>query len=154
MRGVIVELDRSVARERKRPLDPLAIPVLTLGCVAFALAVWIARPAVVAPVSGVTTPLAGLTQTSSANVPRGVLMHPLVLRQGIDSVDLAAMPDRLANEAPPASWRRVVLVRGLPGVASVEGPAVIAWTENGIAYSLASPTRSTEDLIQIASDLR
>ena len=154
MRGLIVELDRSVARQRKRPLDRLAIPVLALGCVAFALAVWIARPAAVAPASGSAAPGADGTSTSSANVPRGVVMYPLVLPQRIDGVDLAAMPDRLANEAAPASWRRVVIVRGVPGVASVEGPAVVAWTENGIAYWLASPTRSTEDLIQIANDLR
>jgi hypothetical protein len=81
-------------------------------------------------------------------------MHPLVLPQRLTDVDLSAMPDRLANEAAPASWRRVVTVRGVPGVASVEGPAVVAWTEKGIAYWLASPTRSTEELITIADELR
>ena len=81
-------------------------------------------------------------------------MHPLVLPQRLGDVDLAAMPDRLANEAAPSSWRRVVTVRGVPGVAAVEGPAVVAWTEHGIAYWLASPTRSTEELIAIADELR
>jgi hypothetical protein len=64
------------------------------------------------------------------------------------------MPDRLANEAAPAAWQRVITVRGTAGVASVSGPAVIAWTEAGIAYWLTSPTRSTDELIQIANDLR
>jgi hypothetical protein len=87
-------------------------------------------------------------------VPRGNVLHPLQLPQRIVGVDLAAMPDRLANEAAPSSWRRVVTVRGIPGVASVEGPAVVAWTERGIAYWLQSPTRSTEELIAIADELR
>ena len=154
MRGLIVDLDRPVVRERERPVDRIALPTLTLGCVAFALSVWIARPATVAPVSGITGPVADATQTSSANVPRGIALRPLVLPPRIDNVDLAAMPDRLANEAAPASWRRVVTVRGVPGVASVEGPAVVAWTENGIAYAIASPTRSAEELIEIANELR
>lgn len=64
------------------------------------------------------------------------------------------MPDRLANEAAPRTLRGVVVIRGTPGAASVEGPAVISWTENGIAYWLASPTRSTAELIQIADDLK
>ena len=59
------------------------------------------------------------------------------------NVDLAAMPDRLANEAAPSSLRAVITVRGVPGVASADGPAVIVWTEQGIAYRLASPTRTT-----------
>ncbi len=123
-----------------------------VACGLFTLAVWIAPPAVTTPPGSAQA--VELAQVSSVYVPRGAVMHPLALPQRIADVDLAAMPDRLANEAAPSSWRRVVTVRGIPGVASVEGPAVVAWTERGIAYWLQSPTRSTEELIAIADELR
>jgi hypothetical protein len=126
--------------------------VLGLACVVFATMVWTRRPAVPAPRA--MSPAEDVSATAMLAVPRGVVMRPLVLPARIDDVDLSAMPDRLANEAAPSSWRRVVTVRGVPGVAAVEGPAVVAWTENGIAYRLASPTRSTEELIKIADELR
>ena len=123
--------------------------LLFLGCVAFAVAVMAGRPAgVVAPNSEAAIPIAG------GAVPRGQVLTPLQLPRSYVNVDLAAMPDRLANEAAPWTLRSVVVIRGAPGVASVEGPAVISWTENGIAYWLASPTRTTTELIQIANDLR
>ena len=140
-------------------LDQIVVTALLLACGVFALAVWITRPAeqmrnVAAPVQDVPAALPALAQTSSALVPRGAVMHPLALPQRLVDVDLSAMPDRLANEAAPSSWRAVITVRGTAGVASVEGPAVVAWTENGIAYSLESPTRSTKELIAIADELR
>jgi hypothetical protein len=92
--------------------------------------------------------------TSAAAVPRGIVLAPLQLPQRYVNVELAAMPDRLANEAASWTLRSVVVIRGTPGVASVEGPAVILWTENGIAYWLTSSTRSTAELIQIAGELR
>jgi hypothetical protein len=119
---------------------------------AFAATVWISRPAA-APARSASQ-VTDLGTTTALVVPRGVVMHPLALPARMNDVDLSAIPDRLANEAAPSSWRRVVTVRGVPGVASAEGPAVVAWTENGIAYWLASPTRSTEELIQIADELR
>jgi len=128
------------------------VAALMVACGLFALAVWIAPPAVTTPPGSAQA--VELAQVSSVYVPRGAVMHPLALPQRIADVDLAAMPDRLANEAAPSSWRRVVTVRGIPGVASVEGPAVVAWTERGIAYWLQSPTRSTEELIAIADELR
>ncbi len=134
-------------------LDQIVVTALLLACGVFALAVWVTRPAALpAPIAAAALP--ALAQTSSALVPRGAVMRPLVLPQRLGDVDLSAMPDRLANEAAPSSWRRVITVRGIPGVASVEGPAVVAWTEKGIAYWLASPTRSTEELIAIADELR
>jgi hypothetical protein len=157
VRGVIVDLDRSM------PRDPgLARPVFSraaissvlwlMGCVAFAVIVLIGRPtAVIAPSQasqGTDPAIAG------AFVPRGAVLKPLQLPGTYANVDLAAMPDRLANEAAPWTLRGVVVIRGAPGVASVEGPAMISWTENGIAYSMASSTRSTIELIQIANDLR
>lgn len=149
MRGAIVDLDRSAPPTRRRSADRLAIAALTLGCVVFGVVVAMARPAAAptaAPVFDAMLPTGPLV--------RGVVLHPLLLPPTIVNVDLSAMPDRLANEAAPSSWRRVITVRGVPGVAAIEGPAVVAWTENGIAYWLASPTRSTEELIAIADELR
>lgn len=151
---MIVDLDRSMPRDpglADRPTiwrAALSSAALVLGCVAFALAVWIGRPV---GVPAATTPE---VDTASLAVPRGVVLAPLQLPGTYVNVDLSAMPDRLANEAAPWTLRSVVVIRGAPGVASVEGPAVISWTENGIAYWLASPTRSTSELIQIANDLR
>ncbi len=134
--------------------DKLLIGALLLASGAFAFAVWTTRPAAI-PVSKDLTPVVPASQNaSSAVVPRGVVLKPLTLPPGVTGVDLGAMPDRLANEAAPAAWQRVVTVRGIPGVASVCGPAVVAWTEAGIAYWLASPTRSTDELLKIADDLR
>lgn len=142
---------------RTAVFDQMLIVALLLASGAFALAVWLGKPAVPlvrepAPGVALTVPYSGTS--SSANVSRGAVMHPLAFAGKIDGVDLAAMPDRLANEAAPASWQRVVTVRGIPGVASVNGPAVVAWTEDGIAYWLTSPTKSIDELLQIASDLR
>jgi hypothetical protein len=122
-----------------------------VACGLFAVAVWIAPRAATTAAAGAQT--VGFAP-SSAYVPRGTILHPLQLPQRIVGVDLAAVPDWLANEAAPSTWRRVVTVRGIPGVASVEGPAVVAWTERGIAYWLQSPTRSTEELIALADELR
>jgi len=82
------------------------------------------------------------------------VLHPLELPPGHATVDLAALPERLANEQIPASLRRVVTVRGSEGVASVEGPAQLMWTEGGIVYWLRSSDASTADLIRIADELR
>ena len=149
MRGAIVDLDRRSAPTQRRSADRLAIAALIVGCLAFGLVVSIARPAVTPAAVPARDPM-----IPTGPVQRGVILHPLVLPPTIANVDLAAMPDRLANEAAPSSWRRVITVRGIPGVASVDGPAVVAWTENGIAYWLQSPTRSTEELIVIADELR
>jgi hypothetical protein len=144
----IVDLDPDPSRRRERHRDRGAIALLFGMTTAFAIAVWLGRPA--------ATPLAqsGGDGPTLATVPRGVVLSPLKLPRSYVNVDLSAMPDRLANEAAPWTLRSVVVIRGTPGVASVEGPAVISWTENGIAYSLASSTRTTVELIQIANDLR
>ena len=148
---VIVDLDRRAQRERREPRDLFALGVLLLGCVGFAFLVLLTRPATIpssAP-SGI-----GASVLADLPVARGVVLHPLQLPARFGSVDLAAMPDRLANEALPSSLRSVIAVRGVPGVASAEGPAVIAWTEKGIAYRLASPTLTTAELIAIAEQLQ
>ena len=142
---------------RTAVFDQMLIAALLLASGAFAVAVWLGKPAV--PLARETAAQVALTvpylgTTSSANVARGIVMHPLAFAAKIDGVDLAAMPDRLANEAAPAAWQRVITVRGIAGVASVSGPAVVAWTEGGIAYWLTSPTKTIDELLQIASDLR
>ena len=135
-------------------IDQLLIVGLLLASGAFALAVWQGQPAV-APASRAATRVDNAPPAVAAlNVPRGAVLHPLALPQKLDGVDLGAMPDRLANEAAPAAWQRVITVRGIAGLASVAGPSVIAWTEGGIAYWLTSPTRTTDELIQLASELR
>jgi hypothetical protein len=156
VRGVIVDLDRSMPRvpaPADRPTlsrPAISSVLLLLGCVVFAGVVIVGRPAAVVAPNAAQPDLS----LSGAAVPRGVVLRPLQLPRTYVNVDLAAMPDRLANEAAPWTLRSVVVIRGVPGVASVEGPAVISWTENGIAYWLASPTRSTTELIQIANDLK
>lgn len=152
MPGVIIDLDRSKAREPSRPVDRLAIPVLALGCIAFALAVSVGGAG--ASSSSLRTVDGQDRLAAGALVPRGVALTPLQLSPQYANVDLFAMADRLANEAAPWTLRGVITVRGVPGVASIEGPAVILWTEGGIAYRLASPTRTTGELIQIANELR
>ena len=139
---------------RTAVFDQLLIVGLLLASGAFALAVWLG-PRAVAPSSLASTRADSSSQSVAAlNVPRGTVLHPLALPQKLEGVDLGAMPDRLANEAAPAAWQRVITVRGVPGVASITGPSVIAWTEAGIAYWLTSPTRTTDELIQIANELR
>ena len=156
MRSVIVDLDRSMPRVRTPADRPtlsrpaISSALLLLGCVVFAVVVIVGRPAAVVAQNAAPPGLS----LSGAAVPRAVVLKPLQLPRTYVNVDLAAMPDRLANEAAPWTLRGGVVIRGVPGVASVEGPAVISWTENGIAYSMASPTRSTAELIQIANDLK
>ncbi|MBI3521560.1 MAG: hypothetical protein HY071_00495 [Chloroflexi bacterium] len=70
-------------------------------------------------------------------------------------VELTWLPDRLANEPPPASVRIPVSIRGTTGLASVdETVAIVLWTERGIAYRLLSDTRSVGDLVLVAARLR
>ena len=157
----IIELDQGISRRTPPKHDRGAFAALVVACSAFALAVWIARPAAMPatrpdamPVAPPVASTVADTTVSSVTVPRGAVLHPLRLPQSYINVDLGAMPDRLANEAAPWTLRGVITVRGMPGVASIEGPSVITWTENGIAYWLASPTGTTDDLIQIANELR
>jgi hypothetical protein len=149
--GVIVDLDRGAPRERSGSGDLFALGGLFFGCLAFAFLVLLMRPSTIL----VSAPAVfGTARSADLPVPRGVVLQPLLLPARFGNVDLAAMPDRLANEAAPSSLRAVITVRGVPGVASADGPAVIAWTENGIAYRLASPTRTTDELIAIADQLQ
>ncbi len=148
---MIIDLDRRAQRERSGTRDLFALGGLFFGCVAFAFLVLLMRPSTI-----LVSPPAGIGAALSAELPvaRGVILKPLQLPARFGDVDLAAMPDRLANEAAPSSLRAVSTVRGVAGLASADGPAVIAWTEHGIAYRLASPIRTTAELIAIAEQLQ
>lgn len=92
--------------------------------------------------------------------PTGALLYPrtqlasLVLPTGLTDVELSAFPDWLANEAPPASFRAAVAIRGTTGIVSVEGLTVVNWTEHGISYRLESLHRTVADLVVLADLLR
>lgn len=92
--------------------------------------------------------------------PTGALLYPrtqlasLALPTGLTDVELTAFPDWLANEAPPASFRAAVAIRGTTGIVSVEGRTVVNWTEHGISYRLESVERSVADLAVLADSLR
>ncbi len=78
----------------------------------------------------------------------------LAFRRAIPDVDLAALPDRLANEAAPATLTSVVRIRGTAGIASSEGPAVVWWTEGGFVYWLQSGSYTVDELTKLADELR
>jgi len=58
------------------------------------------------------------------------------------------------NEPPPASFRLVITVRGIPALASVEPPATITWTEGGLSYRLSSRFQTIAQLVNVAGALR
>ena len=119
--------------------------LLTVAATAVAAAFFLSVP--YWPKQSATNPIR-LPMPGSAQVATlapSILLGPSVLANVRPAPDL--------NLSLPADIA-VVTVRGVPGVASVEGPAVVAWTERGIAYWLQSPTRSTEELIAIADELR
>lgn len=158
MRGVIVDLDRSLGPERPSRDRPL-IGMLALATILFALAV----VAGAAPPRSVALSSAGVDasmMTPSERLSllgRSVERHDagtLILDPTHPDAVLSSMPDRFVNEPGPAALRAVITVRGGPGIASVEPPAVIMWTERGTTYWLTSPTRSTDELIGIADELR
>lgn len=152
MRGVIVDLDRSSRSEpRTRPADLVAVAVVVVGCLAFAGLVSTGR---LRPVAVDVAPATTTAHASAPPVPLGVAPQTLQLPPGLVSVTLSSMPDRLANEAEPATLRAVVAVRGTRGVASVDGPSQIYWTEDGVAYRLIAADRTIDELVRIAEALR
>jgi len=72
----------------------------------------------------------------------------------MDNVDLFLVPERITNENLIWTLRSIVRIRGGVGIASVEGPSIVTWTEKGFQYWMVSPTRTTDELIKIANDLR
>ena len=146
MRGAIVDLERAdpAARGHDRPI----IIALLVTASLFAAFIGSVRTG---PAAAPQLRSVGVIDSSA--VQRGVVPRALQLPADYTNVELQAMPERLTNEASPASLRGVITVRGLPGVASVETPAVISWSEAGIVYWLISPSRTTNDLIRIADEL-
>jgi hypothetical protein len=179
----IVELDREPRGRRPRGRDGGVIAALLAAASLFALAVWITRP-VAAPatqhgadaksvpaaqhaVSMSLTPAdanagrvmwadlqgaAAFAQTTPSLPMQRTLSLPF--GNFVTDVDLAVLPDRLANEAASWTLRDVVVIRGKLGIASVEGMATITWTEGGMAYWLMSPSLSVDELIKLADELR
>jgi hypothetical protein len=101
----------------------------------------------------VPTPTATATPTGAIFIPRTYLAS-LALPSGVTDVELTAFPDWLANEAPPASFRATVAIRGTMGLVSVEGRTVVNWTEHGISYRLESLHRTVPELVVVADSLR
>jgi hypothetical protein len=117
----------------------------------------LAAAALLAQQRGGTEPVPVPTATPT---PTGAIFYPrtrlasLVLPTGLSDVELTAFPDWLANEAPPASFRAAVAIRGTTGIASVEGLTVVNWTEHGISYRLESLHRTVPELVVLADQLR
>ena len=169
MRTAIVDLDSNGEispgdlRTAPRAHDRGLIAGLCVACAAFALAVWLARPAgPVGPAATDRVPLVTTAQSVGADPSYTSVwdrtgqqrLYTLALAPGARDVDLELLPERLANEAPPIEWRRVITVRGTQGVASDQGVQFISWSEDGILYWLSSASLTTDELIEIADDLR
>lgn len=121
------------------------------------IATALAAAALLAQQRGGSEPQPAPTATPT---PTGAFMYPrtrlasLALPAGLADVELSAFPDWLANEAPPASFRTAVAIRGTTGIASVEGLTVVNWTEHGISYRLESLHRTVSELVVLADTLR
>jgi hypothetical protein len=144
--SVLIDLDR---RKESRAALWQRIVLICIGTALAAAALLTQRP-------GEPTQTPAATATPK---PTGALVAPprpatLVLPQGVIDVELSAFPDWLANEPPAASLRAVVAIRGTMGIASVEGPTVVNWTERGISYRLESVARTVPELVVLADSLR
>ena len=165
----IVDLDREPRDRRLRRRDAGLIAALLGSASLFAVAMWTGRPVETAPAAGATESLTAQSVERSLfdrNPSAGVAVLPpysitapvvLTFPRALPDVQLGAIPDRLANEAPPANLTNVVFVRGRAAIATVtaaEGPAMVSWTEAGVAYWLVSPKYTISELIKIADELR
>ena len=145
--SVLIDLDR---KERRAALWQ-RIALICIGTAIAAAALLAQRASEPAP-----SPAPTATPTPR---PTGALIAPraqpaLALPADISDVELSAFPDWLANEPPAASLRAVVAIRGTMGIASVEGPTVVNWTERGISYRLESVARTVPELVVLADSLR
>jgi len=136
------------------------------GVIALAfIAVQQAVPERSVPAATVTAPPAATAEPTSSPTTRPAAEIPdvdfifarrptLVLPSGVSGVRLSAIPDSLLNDQPAARYRVPVIVRGTLGLSAIDGPAVIAWSEDGFWYELASTRLSVRQLIDLASALR
>lgn len=84
----------------------------------------------------------------------GSVERTLALPAGVTEADLSAIPDRYLNDPPAARLRMPVLVRGVPGIASADAPAEVAWSEGGHWYWLRAKDLTLRQLIELAAGLR
>jgi hypothetical protein len=83
-----------------------------------------------------------------------LLLPPaLALPTGTTGARLSAIPDSLLNDQPASRYRMRVVVRGRTGLASVDGPLAIAWSENGYWYELSTTRLGLRQLIDLAGAL-
>ena len=163
----IVDLDKGTPRQTQRG-DRALIAVLGGAILIFTAAIWLSAPhpaatAAIVAQSSTAAPIAASSRSSIALAPasRGSAVRtldpsarPLMLPLNLDNVDLFLVPERITNENLIWTLRSIVRIRGGVGLASIEGPSIVTWTERGFQYWMISSTRTTDDLIKIADDLR
>lgn len=132
-----------------------------LGAVVLAVALWPAgAPPTRASAAASASPLptAAATATPLAAVAaaplRGSVDHTLALPAAVTWAELSAIPDRYLNDPPAARLRVPVTVRGMPGIATPESPAEVAWSEGGYWYWLRAKDLTLRQLIDLATALR
>jgi hypothetical protein len=162
----IVDLDKGTSRQLRRS-DRALIVGLGGAIVIFTAAMWLSAPhpspttttlaqSTAAPSTGAISRSSPLAPASLGSPVRTVdpSARPLMLPLNLDNVDLFLVPERITNENLIWTLRSIVRIRGGVGIASVEGPSIVTWTEKGFQYWMISSTRTTDDLIKIADDLR
>jgi hypothetical protein len=132
-----------------------------LGAVVLAVALW---PSGSPPTRTTTGPIASQAPVAVATAAPFVAVAPAPLRGSVDRTlalpaavtwaELSAIPDRYLNDPPAARLRLPVLVRGMPGIASAESPAEVAWSEGGHWYWLRAKDLTLGQLIDLATALR
>ena len=163
----IVDLDKGTSRQPGRS-DRALIVGLGVAIVVFAAAIWLSAPH--ATMTSTTAPQSSAAIASSAISRSGTVLlpptlpsvvrtvdpsaRPLALPANMEDVDLFLVPERITNENLIWTLRSVVTIRGRVGIASVEAPSIVTWTEKGFQYWMVSPTRTTDQLIKIANELR
>lgn len=166
----IVDLDDEVARAAPRARYsggrvPAVTGIAAAGVVALAVIAFAqasperAIPTVVtaSPLPQPAAPTTHPTATIAVIPDLGFIFArqpTLGLPPGVSGVRLSAIPDSLLNDQPAARFRVRVLVRGTTGLGASDGPAVIAWSEDGFWYELASTRLTIPQLIDLASALR
>jgi hypothetical protein len=163
----IVDLDKGTSRQPQRR-DGVLIVGLGGAILVFAAAIWLSAPhratrSSTVPQSSAAVAASAISRSSivfvPATPPSAILpiyppARPLALPANLDSVDLFLIPERITNENLIWTLRSIVRIRGSVGIASVEAPSIITWTEKGFQYWMISSTRTTDELIKIADDLR
>ena len=160
----IVDLDKGTSRQPRRS-DRALIVGLGGAILIFTAAMWLSAPHPAATTLAQSTTAAptGAISRSSTLAPASLgsavrtvdpSARPLMLPLNLDNVDLFLVPERITNENLIWTLRSIVRIRGGVGIASVEGPSIVTWTEKGFQYWMISSTRTTDDLIKIADDLR